>query len=179
MFTIGALFLAYLTRSEFQAFFLWRSIDFILFSGFIDFTFFFFIHAIIGAILFLIAFYQCLEIVKINNQAHDGKNRPNQLLQEGYYAVVRHPMTTRFLLILLSFCFMMTSLISLFAYLLLHLFFLLITIYEEKRILYPTFGESYTKYKEKVPHRFFNKTIMIIVIPLCTFWISGCIFMLV
>lgn len=178
IFTIGSFFLAVLTRSEFQAFFLWKSIDLILFSGFIDFTLFFFIHIFIGAIVFLIAFYQCLEIVRINNQAHSGKNQPNQLLQGGYYAVVRHPMTSRFLLILFSFCFMMGSLISLFLYLPLHIFFLLISIYEEKRILYPTFGESYVKYKEKIPHRFFNKTTILLLILLIIFWISGCIFML-
>jgi len=179
LFTIGSFCLAILTRSEFQAFFLWSSIDYVLFSGFIDFTLFFLMHNIIGAIVFLIAFYQCLQIVRINNQAHNGKNQPNQLLQDGYYATVRHPMTSRFLLILFSFCFMMSSLISLFLYLPLHLFFLLMTIYEEKRTLYPIFGESYAKYKDKVPHRFFNKIFMVLLILLSTFWICGFIFKLV
>ena len=179
IFTIGAFFLSILTRSEFQAFFLWKSIDYVLFSGFIDFTLFLLVHNIIGAIIFLIAFYQCLEIVRINNQAHSGKNQPNRLLQDGYYAKVRHPMTTRFLLILFSFCFMMSSLISLIIYLPLHLFFLLITIYEEKRILYPIFGESYNKYKENVSHRFFNKTMILLLFLLSIFWISGCIFIFV
>ncbi|TFG21881.1 MAG: hypothetical protein EU532_14815 [Promethearchaeota archaeon] len=178
IFTTGSIFLAILTRVECQAFFLWRSIDYILLSGLIDFTLFFLIHNVIGATVFQIAFYQCLEIVRINNQAHSGKNQPNQLLQDGYYAVVRHPMTARFLLILFSFCFMMSSLISLFLYLPLHLFFLLITIYEEKRILYPMFGETYANYKEKVSHRFFNKIFVVLLILLSIFWICGSIFML-
>lgn len=177
-FTIGSFFLVILTRTELQAFFLWKSIDHVLFSGFVDFTLFFIIHNTIGAIVFLIAFYQCLEIVRINNQAHSGKNQPNQLLHDGYYAVVRHPMTSRFLLILFSFLFMMSSLISLFLYLPLHLVFLLITLYEEKKILYPTFGEQYAKYKKNVPHRFFNKTTVLLLILLSSFWISGSIFML-
>ena len=103
LFTIGALFLSSLTRLDFQNNLLWKSVDFSLFVGYIDFSLFFFIHNTLGGFLFIVGFYQCLQIVKVNNRAHNGKNKPNTLLEGGYYAVVRHPMMSRFIIILFSF----------------------------------------------------------------------------
>jgi hypothetical protein len=85
--TIGAFFLSSLTRLEFQTYLLWKSVNFTLISGYIDFSLFFFIHNTLGSFIFLLGSYQCLKIVKVNNQAHDGKNKPNTLIEEGYYAV--------------------------------------------------------------------------------------------
>jgi len=103
LFTIGAFFLSSLTRLEFQTNLLWKSVDFTLFVGYIDFSLFFFIHNTLSGFLFLLGFYQCLEIVKVNNEAHNRKNKPYTLLEDGYYAIVRHPMMSRFIIILFSF----------------------------------------------------------------------------
>ena len=176
IFTIGVLFLSSLTRIQFQSYFLWKSVDYTLFSGYVDFTLFFLIHNFVGAFIFLIGFYQCLKIVKINNQAHDGKNNPNLLLEEGYYAVVRHPMTSRFLIILFSFLFMMGSLFSLMIYILFQVIFLFLTIYEEKKIISPIFGDKYTAYKKKVRHRFFNRNSGLVLSLLILFMIIGSFF---
>jgi protein-S-isoprenylcysteine O-methyltransferase Ste14 len=176
IFTIGALFLSSLTRLEFRAYLLWISLDFTLISGYIDFSLFFFIHIILGAPLFLLGFYQCLEIVKINNQAHYGKNEPNSLLEEGYYAVVRHPMMSRFLIILFSFLFMMGSFLSLMIFILFYVIFWLLTKFEEKKIIYPSFGEKYVAYKKKVKHRFFNRNCGLLLSLLITFMIIGSFF---
>ena len=176
IFTIGVFFLSSLTRIEFQSYLLWKSVDYKLFSGYVDFTLFFFIHNFVGTFIFLIGFYQCLEIVKINNQAHDGKNKPNFLLEEGYYAVVRHPMTSRFLIILFSFLFMMGSLFSLIIYILFQVIFLFLTIYEEKKIISPIFGDNYTAYKKKVRHRFFNRNSGLVLSLLILFMIIGSFF---
>ncbi|MEJ2279232.1 MAG: methyltransferase [Candidatus Lokiarchaeota archaeon] len=175
-FTIGAFFLSSLTRLELQAYLLWKSVDYTLFSGYVDFTLFFFIHNFIGAFIFLLGFYQCLKIVKINNQVHNGKNKPNLLLKEGYYAVVRHPMTARFLFIFFAFLFMMGSLFSLLIYILFQVIFLFLTIYEEKKIIYPIFGEEYTAYKKKVKHRFFNRNSVKVLSLLILFMMIGSFF---
>jgi protein-S-isoprenylcysteine O-methyltransferase Ste14 len=176
VFTIGAFFLSSLTRLESQAYLLWKSVDYTLFSGYVDFTLFFFIHNFVGAFIFFLGFYQCLEIVKINNQVHDGKNKPNLLLEKGNYAVVRHPMTARFLIILFSFLFMMGSLFSLLIYFFFQVIFLFLTIYEEKKIIYPIFGEKYTNYKKKVKHRFFNRNSGMALSLLILFMIIGSFF---
>ena len=175
-FTIGAIFLSSLTRLEFQTYLLWKSVDFTLIVGYIDFSLFFFIHNTLGGFLFLLGFYQCLQIVKVNNQAHNGKNKPNHLLEEGYYAVIRHPMMSRFLIILFSFFFMMGSFLSLLILIPFYVIFWLLTIYEEKKIIYPTFGERYTAYKKKVKHRFFNRNSGLILSLLIIFMIIGSFF---
>lgn len=177
-FTIGAFFLSSLTRLEFQTYLLWKSVDFTLFVGYIDFSLFFFIHDTLGGVLFLLGFYQCLEIVKVNNQVHNEKNKPNTLLEEGYYAVVRHPMMSRFLIILFSFLFMMGSSLSLLIFIPFYVIFWSLSIYEEKKIIYPTFGERYTTYKKKVKYRLFNRNSGLVLSILIIFMIIGSFFTL-
>ena len=174
--TIVSLIISILSRMEYQQLYLWKYVDIVIFNWIVDFTLFFIIHMIIGAIIFCISFYQCIEIVKINNQAHKAKNKPRILLENGYYAKVRHPMTTRFLLIIISFFFMICSLIGIALIFLFVLIFILLTLYEEKKILFPIFREKYQEYKNKVNSRFFTIKMKIIIISLFGFMISGAIF---
>jgi protein-S-isoprenylcysteine O-methyltransferase Ste14 len=126
-------------------------------------------------LIFPIAFYQCIEIVKINNQAQDSKNQPKKLLDDGYYAKVRHPMTARFFIIVLSFFFMLSSFIGIPLIVLFAFIFTIITLYEEKKILFPTFGEKYTEYMKKVKYRFFTFKMKLLVLLLIIFLIFGVI----
>jgi len=131
---------------------------------------------IIGGPIFCVSFFQCIEIVKINNEVHQAKNRPNKLLMNGYYAKVRHPMTTRFFFISLSFFFMFCSLIAIPIILLLGIIFGLITLYEEKKILFPLFDIEYEIYQKKVKFRFFTRKMKFIVFLLIIEMLIGSIF---
>ncbi|MFW9999726.1 MAG: hypothetical protein ACFE9Q_10810 [Candidatus Hodarchaeota archaeon] len=85
-------------------------------------------------------------------------------------------MTARFFLIILSFFFMISSLIGITLIILFALVFALLTLYEEKKILFPVFGEKYRKYMEQVKNRFFTTKMKIVIIFLIFFMIIGAIF---
>lgn len=161
---------------EYQQLQLWKSIDIIIFNWFIDISLFSLIHIVVGAIVFCLSFYQCIKIVKINNQVHEAKNQQKFLLDSGYYAKARHPMTARFFLIMLSFFFMISSLIGIPLIFTFALIFALLTLYEEKKILFRVFGEKYRDYMKQVKIRFFPKKLKILNIILITFMIFGAIF---
>jgi protein-S-isoprenylcysteine O-methyltransferase Ste14 len=165
-----------LSRTEYQQFLLWKSVDIVLFNWFVSISFYFLIHIIIGGVIFFISFYQCIAIVKINNQVHQTKNQPKELLDSGYYSKVRHPMTSRFILIILAFFFMLSSLIVIPFIILFSLFFLFLTKYEEKKILYPIFEEKYREYIKKVKNRFFTIRLKILILILSIFMMFGVIF---
>ena len=175
-FTIILIFLSLISKLEYQDLLLWGSIDIIIFNWYINIYLFSFIHIIVGSLIFAVSFYQCLEIVKINNQAHETKNHPKVILDHGYYAKVRHPMTTRFILIILSFFFILSSLIGIPLIFFFILIFFLITLYEEKKIIIPVFGEKYKEYMKKVKNRYFILKLKIFVVFLIAFMILGAIF---
>lgn len=172
-----SIFISLFSRLEFQHFYLWESVDFIIYDDFIDISLFLLIHIIVGANIFFISFYQCIEIVRINNRAHNAKNQPHTLLTTGYYSTVRHPMTSRFMLIIFSFFFMFASLIAIFFIAFFTLIFSLITLYEEKKILYPIFKDKYEEYCEQVKNRFFTLKLKILISILITFLVLGIFFM--
>jgi len=174
--TFASIIISIISRLEYQQFLLWNSVDISIINCFINISLFFLIHIILGSIVFYLSFFQCIEIIKINNQAHEAKNRPKELLISGYYAKARHPMTARFFLIVLSFFFMIGSLIGIPLILLFALVFALLALYEEKKILFPIFREKYQEYKNKVNSRFFTIKMKIIIISLFGFMISGAIF---
>jgi protein-S-isoprenylcysteine O-methyltransferase Ste14 len=163
-------------RSEYNQNQLWFSVDFIAFNWFFALSFFSVIHLSMGGIIFCLSFYQCILIVKVNNQAHISKNQPQTLLENGYYSKVRHPMTERFLLIIISFFFMINSIISLPLIALFASIFILITFYEERKILLPIFGEKYIRYMTQVKNRFFTLKMKILVTFLLLFMIFGVLF---
>ncbi len=174
--TVISIFISLISRLEYEQFHLWKSVDIIVFNWFISVSFFFIVHLSIGAIVLFLSFYQCIEIVKINNEAHESKNRPKELLDTGYYAKVRHPMTTRFILIVLGFFFMFGSIIGILLILFFGLILTLVSIYEEKRILFPFFGEIYREYKTRVKNRFFTIKMKILITFLIIFMLIGSIF---
>jgi len=176
--TIISIFFSFISRIEYQQFQLWQSVDIIIFEWFITISFFFIIHIIIGAAIFGFSFFQCIEIVKINNQAHEAKNQPKELLDYGYYAKVRHPMTIRFFLIAFSFLFMLSYLIVIPLIFLFALIFTLISLYEEKKILLPIFSEKYKEYMKRVRNRFFTGKLKMLIIFLFCFIIFRAIFIL-
>ncbi|MFX1378649.1 MAG: methyltransferase family protein [Promethearchaeota archaeon] len=161
---------------EYPYLLLWKSVDFIIINWIIDISLFSLIHIILGALIFSISFYQCIYIVKLNNQAHEAKNHPKILLDQGYYAKVRHPMTSRFILIILAFFFMLGSLLVFPLILLFTLIFFLIALNEEKKILFPIFGQEYQEYMNKVNYRFFTIKTKMILILLFSFMIFGVFF---
>lgn len=174
--TTTSIFVSLLSRLEYQQLHLWKSVDIIIFNWFISVSLFFIFHLAIGAIVLFVSFYQCIEIVKINNKAHESKNKPKELLDTGYYAKVRHPMTTRFMLIVLGFFFMFSSIIGIPLILFFGVIFALISLYEEKKILFPTFGEKYRLYVNQVKNRFFTIKMKILFIFLISFMVIGIIF---
>lgn len=174
--TIMAFIVTLLSRTEYQQFFLWKSVDIALFNWFVSISFYFLIHIIIGGVIFFISFYQCIVIVMINNQVHESKNQPKELLESGYYSKIRHPMTSRFILIILAFFFMLSSLIGIPFIIVLSLFFHFLTIYEEKKILLPIFEEKYREYVKKVKNRFFTIRLKVLILILSIFIMFGVIF---
>ena len=176
--TIISIIVSLLSRLEYQQFQLWKSVDAIIFEWFINISFFFLIHIIVGAIIFGVSFFQCIEIVKLNNQVHEAKNQPKELIDYGYYAKVRHPMTSRFFLIVFSFLFMLSSLITIPLIFLFALIFTLISLYEEKKILLPVFNYKYREYMKRVRNRFFTGKLKMLIIFLFCFIIFGAIFIL-
>jgi protein-S-isoprenylcysteine O-methyltransferase Ste14 len=145
--------IAYYSWPEMPKFWLWKSIDFELVP---NVTFFALIHLLFGLFLIGTAFYEVLEIIRINQAAHAGKNNPLYLLTDGPYEKIRHPMIGKFMLITMGFFFTLRSTLGLifaisFA-VLLHLF----TLYEEKTWLIPKFGNEYDKYMIQTPARYFD-----------------------
>lgn len=174
--TFASIIISIISRLEYQQFLLWNSVDISIINCFINISLFFLIHIILGSIVFYLSFFQCIEIIKINNQAHEAKNRPKELLISGYYAKARHPMTARFFLIVLSFFFMIGSLIGIPLILLFALVFALLALYEEKKILFPIFGEKYEEYMQQVKNRFYGINTKILIAFLLMFMVIGVIF---
>ena len=174
--TFISIIISLLGRLEYKQLHLWKSVDIIVFNWCINLSIFFIVHLIIGALILFISFYQCIEIVKINNQVHEAKNQPIEILDWGFYAKVRHPMATRFILIVFGFFFMVSSIIGIPLILFFLIIFIIISLYEEKKILYPIFREKYREYMKQVKNRFFTNRMKIIIIILFTFMIIGALF---
>jgi len=174
--TTASILISLTSRLEYQQLHLWKSVDIVIFNWFVNISLFFIIHLMVGSIILFISFYQCIEIVKINNQAHEAKNQPKELLDSGYYAKVRHPMTTRFMFIVLGFFFMFSSVISIPLIFFLGIIFTLLSFYEEKKILLPVFGGKYREYIKRVKNRFFTIKMKVLFIVLIIFMAIGAIF---
>jgi protein-S-isoprenylcysteine O-methyltransferase Ste14 len=157
---------ALLSWSDMPQYALWNSIDITLFSGGLSITLFSLCHLIIGLAIFIPAIYSTLEIVRVNQAAHAGKNNPLYLLTTGFYEKQRHPMTGMFMLIVTGFFFTLCLSLGLLFILAFIALFHLFTLYEENSMLFPRFGAEYESYMKEVPTRYFRKELQILVILL-------------
>ena len=139
---------------------LWKSVDLVLLDGHSSATLSGVVHLFVGLMIFVPSFYAVIEIVRINQRAQGGKNKPLYLLTDGYYAGVRHPMTGRFMLIVFGFFFSLASLVGLLMIAFFSLFFHATTLYEERKWLLPRFGEEYRSYAKAVPRRYFSQELL-------------------
>ena len=80
------------------------------------------------------------------NQVHD----PPQIVDNGVYAWVRHPMYLGILLFCLSFLFLSLSLITAGIWILFYFIYDKMATYEEKKLI-EILGEEYRLYQKKVP----------------------------
>ena len=135
---------------------LWNSIDIFLLPALPTVSLFSVLHLVTGLAIFVPAIYNTLEIIRINQGAHAGKNNPLRLLTTGFYERQRHPMTGMFMLIVTGFFFALCSSLSLFFIIAFVVLFHLFTLYEERSILLPRFGAEYESYMKHVPARYFR-----------------------
>ena len=157
-FGIGLILVGYYSQTEMLEFQLWRRFDWNLISGAIPITFFWSVHQVLGLSFFIPGFYRVIEVIRVNQNVHAGKNQPLRLLTSGVYSDRRHPMTGLFMIIVAGFLIVLRSAIGLILVCLFFVFFHLATLYEEKTWLLPIFGEEYEAYMKTVPNRYFNRT---------------------
>ena len=110
---IGLGIVTIVSWTEMPEFRLWTSIDYSLSTGIPHSTLFGLIHMFLGVSLFIVSMYRVVEIIRVNQSAHAGKNNPTRLLTGGFYSKVRHPMTGSFLLILVGVMISLCSIVGL------------------------------------------------------------------
>jgi protein-S-isoprenylcysteine O-methyltransferase Ste14 len=83
-----------------------------------------------------------------------GKSRKEpQVITTGVFSIVRHPIYLGSILLYLGFILLSLSLLSTLVWLIIIIFYYMISRYEEK-LLTQRFGSAYEKYKKKVPMLF-------------------------
>lgn len=163
---------------------LWQEIDYSLLSiGFpwletlYEFTFMNLTHFIAGFALYIYAMFHLINITVVNHDALDPETRkPVELITEGYYANVRHPMYGMMVLMYTGFFFAQKSWLSLIIGLILTLILLINGWYEEKYKLIPRFGNEYKEYRQEVISRYFNRKIGVILLIYILIAAGGIIF---
>ena len=167
---------SYYSQTEMLEFQLWRRFDWNLISGVIPITFFWSVHQVLGLSLFMPGLYRVLEVIRVNQSVHAGKNQQLRLLTSGVYSDRRHPMTGLFMIIVAGFLIVLQSAIGLILVCLFVVFFHLATLYEEKTWLLPIFGKEYEAYMKAVPNRYFNRTQLAHLIVVLVFGFVGVFF---
>lgn len=152
---------------------LWLNIDIVFFSSLPKFSLFKTIHFSIGMLLLFYGSYHVGQIISINRSAHASRNNLSNLLHEGYYGKVRYPM---FLFMISGFIFAMCNYITIAIAVVFFLLFLILAIYEEKKMLLPKFGEKYEEYMIVAKGRFFENYSWIFLLSLFAFSIIGIFF---
>lgn len=76
-----------------------------------------------------------------------------QVITTGVFSIVRHPIYLGSILLYLGFILLSLSLLSVFMWILIIIFYYMISRYEEK-LLTQRFGSAYEEYKKKVPMLF-------------------------
>jgi protein-S-isoprenylcysteine O-methyltransferase Ste14 len=80
-----------------------------------------------------------------------GKTREEpQVITTGVFSIVRHPIYLSLILLYLGFILLSLSLLSVLVWILIIVFYYMISRYEEK-LLIQRFGSAYEEYKKKVP----------------------------
>ncbi|MBE6051571.1 MAG: hypothetical protein E7214_13225 [Clostridium sp.] len=120
-----------------------------------NFDVFTLIHFLVGLVFFVHGSVRLVEITEEVNRVRDKKTRmPNEILTDGYYSKVRHPMYGTFMILQLGIGFATKSLIGTIIVILMTIMSILNGISEEKMSLIPMFKEKYLSYMKKVKHRY-------------------------
>lgn len=80
----------------------------------------------------------------------------SELITTGPYSFVRHPLYLAWALIFMGWSFILDSPLAIIFIPFLILFLEIHSIYEEKHILIPKYGDSYIQYCRKIPYRMFS-----------------------
>jgi len=78
------------------------------------------------------------------------KREEPQVITTGVFSIVRHPIYFGSILLYLGFILLSLSLLSVLVWILIIVFYYMISLYEEK-LLTQRFGSAYEEYKKKVP----------------------------
>jgi len=101
--------------------------------------------------LFLLFFITGSYLIMKSHKIIFGKEKKTaRFVTEGVFNIVRHPMYLGSVLLFLSFVFLSYSILSFFVWLIICSFYYFVSKHEEK-LLISKFGDSYKKYREKVP----------------------------
>lgn len=111
---------------------------------------------IIAGPLHIYASYHTPHIVRAFRSVQAQRDKPQRLLTEGYYGRVRHPFYAMNMLAIFSLTFALASVYTLVPGLLAVALFTWNGFLDERKWLYPLFGEAYSSYTRKVPARYFT-----------------------
>ncbi|MFX1257685.1 MAG: methyltransferase family protein [Promethearchaeota archaeon] len=128
---------------------------FVEFNGQISYFREYWIWFLILGIIIIIVGIKLIKSTLNVNKYKGFKKGDYQLITEGPYEIMRHPMYSFWALIFLSLAFIFDSFISLILSPFVMLFLGFEGFLEEKYILIPKFGEKYENYIEKTSHRLF------------------------
>ena len=134
---------------------LWRSLDRPLIER-TPITLFRLLHAILAAPLYLYAVFHAPRIVEMFRSVQLREDEPTRLLTEGYYGRIRHPFYAMNILSICALMFTLSSVYTLVLAVLASAVFYYNGYFDERRWLYPRFGEEYAAYAARVPARYFT-----------------------
>ncbi|MBN1217256.1 MAG: hypothetical protein JXA99_17680 [Candidatus Lokiarchaeota archaeon] len=127
-----------------------------------------------GIIIFAI-----INLSKISSQfsyTYDQNHQIKNMITNGYYSKVRHPMYSMFMIIILGVFYIWESIIIPFFAFIVMSSTALNGIYEEYKILIPKFKADYLKYMDSVPNRFFPLSYKCILSIFISVYIIGLFF---
>ncbi|MFX1393745.1 MAG: methyltransferase family protein [Promethearchaeota archaeon] len=126
------------------------------------------IFFILGLILVILSLKFGISTMKLNKMRGLAKGK-FQLITEGIYKIMRHPMNTLWAVFFLGLALIFESLIALIIFPFFVLLLWLEGFLEEKILLIPLFGERYENYKEKTRYRMFPSPYNVLLILILIF----------
>lgn len=109
------------------------------------------IHVLIRVVLFLFALALSFKLgMSSHNVIFDHQEESSNLITEGVFSVVRHPMYLSILLLKLGFLLLTMSFISIIPWVLCIILYDKIAVFEERELT-RVLGEEYLEYMKKVP----------------------------
>ncbi|NHK32625.1 MAG: isoprenylcysteine carboxylmethyltransferase family protein [Asgard group archaeon] len=152
-----------LSWNQYPEFHLWKDLDFVIISFFNSkFTLLKATHLILGIPFIALGSYHLPAIIQINSQASDGRLYVHTLLTDGYYGNIRHPMYSSITHLYFGLFYGLCSSLSLPLMIFFSILFYVFSIFEERYMLIPQFGDSYVTYMTKVGDRILNSNNKII-----------------